>query len=235
MGVMRRGAAATLVAVGMMVTAAHAQTSAIEADHDEPAASAVAEEAAPPAFPVVPALSDKALSPLAPLTLRRQGDALELSANLRFDLPSPVRDALSKGLPVMFSAEAEIYRPRWWWFDERVSYAQRQWRLVYQPLTQRWRVSVSSSSVGRANGTGGAALAQSFDSLDEALAVIRHVARWRVADASAIAAGESYRLEFLFHLDTDALSRPLQIGALGDEDWDLDVSLSRIFQAQSLE
>lgn len=169
---------------------------------------------------------------VGPLELRRQGDALELGARLRFDLPESVRDALYKGLSVIFTAEVEIYRERWWWLDTRVSRVQRQWRLVYQPLTQRWRLSLGGASSARA---GGAALAQFFDSLDEALAVIQHIAQWRVADWSALEAGDTHRIEFHFHLDTDKLPRPLQIGALGDDDWDLDLNRQRTFSVERLD
>lgn len=180
--------------------------------------------------PTAPALSQR--PSVGPLELRRQGDALELSARLRFNLPEPVRDALYKGLSVIFTAEAVIYRERWWWLDARVSRAQRQWRLVYQPLTQRWRLSLGATPSAKA---GNAALAQFFDSLDEALAVIQHISQWRVAEGSALDADDTYRVEFHFHLDTDKLPRPLQIGALGDEDWELDLSRQRTFSLERLD
>ncbi|HBH37489.1 MAG TPA: DUF4390 domain-containing protein, partial [Curvibacter sp.] len=78
------------------------------------------------------------------LELRRNGEAVELNVGLQFELPGPVQDALSKGLPVIFVAEVDIYRERWYWLDKRVASAQRQMRLVYQPLTRRWRLSIGS-------------------------------------------------------------------------------------------
>ncbi|WP_165493120.1 DUF4390 domain-containing protein [Hylemonella gracilis] len=218
---------------------------AAPAGADEPASSDAASGHPPPPGSS-PALSTPSALPapslstsrvpqpatVGPLELRRQGDALELGTRLRFDLPEPVRDALYKGLSVIFTAEVEIYRERWWWLDARVSRAQRQWRLVYQPLTQRWRLSLGSAPSVRA---GGAALAQLFDSLDEALAVIQYIAQWRVADWSALEAGDTHRIEFHFHLDTDKLPRPLQIGALGDDDWELDLNRQRTFSAERLD
>lgn len=226
--------------VPLVMLAGLPQARAATSDHDEglapstqPGSPPLPASVAPSAAPVYPASSATSQRPsVGPLELRRQGDALELGARLRFDLPEPVRDALYKGLSVIFTAEVEIYRERWWWLDARVSRVQRQWRLVYQPLTQRWRLSLGAAPSVRA---GGAALAQLFDSLDEALAVIQHIAQWRVADWSALESGDTHRIEFHFHLDTDKLPRPLQIGALGDDDWELDLNRQRTFSAERLD
>lgn len=165
------------------------------------------------------------------LELQRNGEAVELNASLQFELPGPVKDALNKGLPVIFVAEAEIYRERWYWLDKRVSVTQRQMRLVYQPLTRRWRLSIGSAP-GRPGES--AALGQIFDSLDEALALIRRIAGWRIAEFAELDPGSRHRLDFSFRLDTAQLPRPLQIGTLGESDWVLAVSTSRRLQPESL-
>jgi len=166
------------------------------------------------------------------LDLRRNGDMVELNVGLQFELPGPVLDALHKGLPVIFVAEVEIVRERWYWLDKRVASAQRQMRLVYQPLTRRWRLSIGSGP-GRP-GEAGAALGQTFDSLDEALALIRRFVGWRIAEFGALEAGSTHRLDFRFRLDTAQLPRPLQIGTLGESDWVLAASASRRLQPESL-
>ena len=166
------------------------------------------------------------------LELQRNAEAVELNASLQFELPGPVKDALLKGLPVIFVAEAEIYRERWYWLDKRVGVAQRQMRLVYQPLTRRWRLSIGSGP-GRP-GESGAALGQVFDSLDEAMALVRRIAGWRIAEFSELETGSRHRLDFSFRLDTAQLPRPLQIGTLGESDWVLAVSTSRRLQPESL-
>lgn len=216
------GVVVTLLVPGLL----HAQAT-------PPNDAAPGAQAAAPAAPSQSPASRGPQSPaVSPLELRRQGDALELSARLRFDLPESVEDALYKGLSVIFTAEVEIYRERWWWLDARVGRVQRQWRLVYQPLTERWRLSLGGAPSGK---PGGVALAQFFDSLDEALAVIQHIAQWRVADATALEPGDTYRVEFHFHLDTDKLPRPLQIGALGDDDWQLDLNRQKTFTLEKLQ
>lgn len=238
------GVAFTLVVLGWAQTPTAQAAQAVPGTAEDHAAVEAVTNAVPapaPVPPAAPALNSPSLPGVArtfqaptvsALQLRRQGDALELGVRLRFDLPEPVRDALYKGLSVIFTAEVEIYRERWWWLDSRVSRAQRQWRLVYQPLTQRWRLSVGAASSARA---GNAALAQTFDSLDEALTVIQHITQWRVADWSALEAEDDHRIEFHFHLDTDKLPRPLQIGALGDDGWELDLNRQRTFTVERLD
>ncbi len=163
------------------------------------------------------------------LELARSGDAVELTASIRFELPTVVQDALYKGLPVIFLEEVEVYRERWYWFDKRVASAQRQLRLVYQPLTRRWRLSTSSGG-----GTELGALSQTFDTLEEALGVIRRVSPWRVVELGALETGAEHRFEFRFRLDTAQLPRPLQIGALGESDWVITAAASRRVKPEHL-
>lgn len=166
------------------------------------------------------------------LVLSRSGDGVELAATVRFDLPAAVEDALLKGVPLIFVAEAEIYRERWYWLDRRVAGAQRHMRLVFQPLTRRWRLAVASGPIGQAEP--GVALSQTFDTLDEALGVIRRVSGWRIADYAELETGARHRVEFRFRLDTSQLPRPLQIGALGTSDWSLAVYASQRLLPESL-
>lgn len=166
------------------------------------------------------------------MDLSRSGDGVELAATVRFELPPAVQDALYKGLPVIFVEEAEVYRERWYWLDKRVGGAQRHMRLVFQPLSRRWRLAVGAGPV---NGSGGGvALAQTYDTLDEALGVIRRVSGWRIAELGELESGVRHRFEFRFRLDLTQLPRPLQIGALGESDWVLAVNASRRLQPENL-
>jgi hypothetical protein len=149
------------------------------------------------------------------LAVERTDDAVLLSAAVRFELPQVVEEALAKGIPMFFVAEASIYRDRWYWYDKRVAFATRHMRLAYQPLTRRWRLQVSSSPIGNT----GMVLGQSFDSREEALTVIQRISRWRIADADAVDPDASHNIDFRFRLDVSQLPRPFQIGAVGQADW----------------
>ena len=58
-----------------------------------------------------------------------------LSYVVNFELPRSVDDALNKAVPLFFVAEAEVFRSRWYWRDQRVAHAVRVWKIVYQPVS----------------------------------------------------------------------------------------------------
>lgn len=140
----------------------------------------------------------------------RGDDGVTVAFSLNFELPRGVEDALYKGVPLYFVAKVELLRERWYWRDKRVSVAERTWRLAFQPLSRKFRVSFGG-------------LNQSYDSLADALVAVRRVTSWRVADAGAVDDGGGHYVEFSYWLDTSLLPRPLQIGLGGQADWNLRV------------
>lgn len=162
---------------------------------------------------------------LAQLQVERSGESVLLSASVRFELPGAVEEALLKGIPVIFVAEADVFRERWYWTNKKVLSAQRHMRLAYQALTQRWRLNIASGPI---TVTGmGMALTQNFDSLADALAAVQRVSRWKIAEASELEPNQAHNVAFRFRLDVSQLPRPLQIGTLGDPDWDISTAASR--------
>lgn len=137
----------------------------------------------------------------------RAEDGLNLTFGLRFDLPRGVEDALIKGVPLYFVAETEVFRDRWYWRDKSVARNSKVWRVAYQPLTRKYRVTFGG-------------LNQNFDSLGDALASVRRVAGWKIAEPSQIDDGRHY-VEFRYRLDTTLLPRPMQIGIGGQPEWTL--------------
>ncbi len=138
--------------------------------------------------------------------------------------------ALIKGVPLIFVAEADIVRERWYWTNKKVSSAARHLRLSYQPLTRRWRLTIGSGQGGTAEL--GMALNQSFDTLAAGLAAVQRISRWKIAETAAVEPGQKHRLYFSFRLDTTQLPRPLQIGTLGQSEWSMSVSASRPLGAE---
>ncbi|WP_256440990.1 DUF4390 domain-containing protein [Rhodoferax sp. AJA081-3] len=147
-----------------------------------------------------------------------------VSAQVAFDLPPAVEDALLKGIPMFFVTEATVVRERWYWYDKKLVAVQRHMRLAYQPLTRRWRLNVSAGA-GREVSVG-LALNPSFDTLEEALSAVKRVSRWKIADVADFESGLKYKVNFSFKLDLSQLPRPFQIGALGQSDWDLNAATS---------
>ncbi|MDP3412287.1 MAG: DUF4390 domain-containing protein, partial [Polaromonas sp.] len=169
---------------------------------------------------------------ISQLRLERSDDSVYLSATVRFELPTVVEDALLKGIPMFFVAEADIYRDRWYWYDRRVTTATRTMRLAYQPLTRRWRLNILPGAISV---TGlRASLSQNYDTLAEALAAIQRISRWRIADAAEIDAASRHNVEFRFRLDLSQLPRPFQIGVAGQRDWTIAVEDSRQLVAEPI-
>jgi len=164
------------------------------------------------------------------LRLERADDALWLSTQLQFDLSPAVVDALHKGIPIFFVAEADVLRERWYWINQKVVTAKRQFRLAYQPLTNRWRLNISSGEVVEA--ALGLALNQNFDTWGEALNTVRRISRWKIADASELAPNGRYLIEFRFRLDLAQLPRPLQIGTLGQSDWSVALASEQVLEGE---
>lgn len=147
---------------------------------------------------------------LVTLQVERRDGALVLDYVVRPQLSKTVEEALQRGVPVYFVAQATLYRKRWYWRDERVARIGRSWRLAYQPLTSSWRVGIG-------------AITQSFASLPDALAVISRTSGWRLTDLSQLDPDSTHYVEFEFRLDTAQLPSPMQIGLTGQGDWQLGV------------
>jgi hypothetical protein len=159
---------------------------------------------------------------LEDLQVQRLEDGYYVNASMQIEWPTAVDEALSKGVPLHFVARADILRERWYWYDREVARQERYMRLSYQPLTRRWRLLVSSQPIGN---TGlGVSLGQSFDSASEALSALGRINRWKVAELAQVEVDAKHRVDFSFRLDLTQLPRPLQLGILGESDWNLGVS-----------
>jgi hypothetical protein len=61
------------------------------------------------------ARADAPVAEISLLKLERDADSVLLTATVKFELPAAVQDALLKGIPLFFLAEADILRERWYW------------------------------------------------------------------------------------------------------------------------
>ena len=171
-----------------------------------------------------------ASSDVGDLRLERGEDGLYLSANLQFELPELAEDALQKGIPMFFVADAQVLRDRWYWSDRQVAEATRYFRLSYQPLTRRWRLTISSTPF--TNSGLGVVLGQNFDNYADALSSIQRFSRWKIAERDVIEPDAVHTVNFRFRLDISQLPRPFQIGAVGRSGWNLLVSRSQRLGAE---
>ena len=158
---------------------------------------------------------------LTDLRAARQDNALVLNAQLKLELGPVVEDALVKGLAVHFMAAAEVVRDRWCWPDRKLSAVTRYYTWAFQPLTRRWRLNVSSDPFSGASLAG--SISQNFETLNEALSVMRRQSGWKVADMADLNPEARQYVSYRFKLDVSQLPRPFQIASGNQADWNLQV------------
>ncbi|HZT55116.1 MAG TPA: DUF4390 domain-containing protein, partial [Burkholderiaceae bacterium] len=161
-------------------------------------------------LPSLPAVRAAELE-LSGFELTHGEDGVFLSYAVNLELSRSVDEALGKAVPLFFVAEAELFRNRFYWRDQRIGYAIRRWRIVFQPLTSTYRVTFDGG------------LSQNYATRAEALAAISRSARWKIAEGPQIDENSRQYLEFSFKLDTSQLPRPMQIGIGGEKDWAMSV------------
>jgi hypothetical protein len=136
-------------------------------------------------------------------------EGYKLSATFAFDLNRGLEDAIARGIPLYFTTEVEITRPRWYWFDERAINASQTIRISYNVLTRQYRAAITGS------------LQQNFNSLEDALSLIRRPSRWLVAEKGSLKSDATYNVAVHMGLDVAQLPKPFQVNALNNSDWRL--------------
>ena len=133
-------------------------------------------------------------------------DGPYLEAEFEIVLTPILEDALNKGVPLYFSVEFLLTRPRWYWLNEKLANARQLYRLSYNALTRQYRVGVGT-------------LYENFPSLAEALAFMSRVRLRDIVEPGALTKGSNYVAEVRMRLDTSQLPRPFQVSAVGSRDW----------------
>ncbi|MCE2680671.1 MAG: DUF4390 domain-containing protein [Burkholderiales bacterium] len=138
-----------------------------------------------------------------------------LSANFKMELSSRLEEAVNRGLPLVFITDIEVSRPRWYWFDEKSVSQTQTYRLSYHALTRQYRVSTG-------------VLNQRFDSLPEAIGMLKRIRRLNIAKKSELKPGAQYEVAVRMRLDTTQLPKPFQVNALTSKDWNLYSDWKRV-------
>ena len=136
-------------------------------------------------------------------------EGYKLAASYSFDLNHGLEDAVQHGVPLSFTTEIELTRPRWYWFDEKAIVAKQTSRIYYNVLTRQYHVTILGN------------VQQSFTTLDDALFLIRRPSRWLVAARGALRPGELYSVTLRMGMDRDYLPKPIQVNAFNNSDWRL--------------
>lgn len=142
---------------------------------------------------------------IEPTVLRGQL-SIDIDSDLR--LNDTMQRALSRGVPLVFSIDLQIERPRWWWFNKTIVDTALQRRLSFDTLTRSWRVSTGDLSI-----TAG--------SFSDAMKALRHVHNWPIVLTDRFEPQIQYIGRVRIRLDSDQLARPLQMDTINRTDWTL--------------
>ena len=147
---------------------------------------------------------------IAEARLEYTDEGYRLAAAFNFQLNSSLEGAIARGIPLYFTTEVAIRRPRWYWLDERAASATQTIRISYNVLTRQYRAAINGSN-----------LQQSFDSIEDAMSLVRRPGRWLVAPPDALKPGELYSVALRMELDVAQLPKPFQVHSINSSDWRL--------------
>lgn len=135
-------------------------------------------------------------------------EAYVLNADFDLNLSGVVEEAVNKGVPLNFLIEFQITSPRRYWFDDEIVTVTNIVIISYHALSRQYLINRDNHQ-------------QSFASLQEAKAEFSHLREWQVVEKDLLKKGENYQAALRVRLDQSKLPKPLQVDALGSEDWNI--------------
>jgi hypothetical protein len=137
-----------------------------------------------------------------------QDGQLTMDLDVALDLSSSVLEVAEHGVPLYFTYDVQIIAPRWWWFDKVLVQATLSRRLIYNNLTQQWRVATGDLFLPAAT-------------QEDALQVIKQVRGWPIAPVDRFEPDVKYEGKVRIRLDTSQMARPLQLDARNRGAWSM--------------
>lgn len=147
-------------------------------------------------------------------------NSLDLHTQYRVNLPDNIAE-LAQSAPLYFVFDWAIKRPRWYWYDKRLAGGRVYWRLSYNRLIQKWRISTATSLAGTQ-----ASFSLTFNTLSEVLTHLRYIRRDTVIKFNQLDSNERYELTTRLYLADNLLPKPFQLNIMNDRDWSLDSGLT---------
>lgn len=135
-------------------------------------------------------------------------DGYQVDADIELQLTAALQEAVRKGVPLYFVVEFELTRGRWYWVDQTITFASRERRISYAPLTDQYRISYSGIS-------------QNVSSFEDVRRALSRVRSWTVIEKGKLRIGERYDAALRFRLDTSQLPKPFQLNVIASKEWSL--------------
>lgn len=131
-----------------------------------------------------------------------------LNADFEINFSKEVEEALNKGVQLSFLIEFQIVTPSSWWFDDEVKSESMNVTLGYHALSRQYLINRDNHQYA-------------FATLSEAKEELSHIRNWQVVKKSLLSKDEKYQAALRIRLDQSKLPKPLQVDALGSEDWEM--------------
>jgi len=135
-------------------------------------------------------------------------DSYALSTDFDIVLSPVIEDALSKGIPLTFLIEFQLSTPRKYWFDDEIITQSQYLTMSYHALSRQYLVVRNGRQ-------------QSFANLHQAKEEISNIKSWSVVDKKLLKKGETYIAAIKVRLDQTKLPKPVQVEAIGSDDWNI--------------
>jgi hypothetical protein len=148
------------------------------------------------------------------VSLRALEEGFVLDVDFTFELTPRLAEVVANGVPLYFVVEFELGRRRWYWLDEIAASKKLELRVSYHPLSRQYRLSTGP-------------LQQNFETLGDALNVLKHVRNWLVVDRTVAFADADYDAAVRLRLDTALLPKPFQLSALTSRDLHMETPWKR--------
>ncbi len=160
-------------------------------------------------FALPPAVLAEGIS-VTTASLEQVEEGYRLDAVLDLSLTPALEDAINKGVPLFFSLDYQVVRPRKYWFDATEVEGAKLWKISYNALTQQYRLSIGS-------------FYQNFQTLEEARRLLSRQRALIIAngDKNPLKKNTTYLVSVRMRLDVAQLPKPFQVNALGSRDWNL--------------
>jgi hypothetical protein len=131
-----------------------------------------------------------------------------LNANFEINFSKEVEEALNKGVQLDFLIEFQIVSPSTYWFDDEIKSTSMHVTMGYHALSRQYLVNRNNHQYA-------------FATLQEAKEELARIRNWQVVEKSLLTKGEEYYAALRIRLDQSRLPKPLQVDALGSEDWNM--------------
>lgn len=135
-------------------------------------------------------------------------NVFRLDADLEYELPQSILDALDNGVVLTMVLDIEVYRPRDYLWDDELASLEQRYQVQYHALTEQYLLrNLNSGSQ------------DVYPTLDAALFFMGRVRELPVIDVQLLEASTDYRVRIRSRLDFGSLPVPLQLRAYVSRDW----------------